>query len=171
MECAPTEENARRTGDARLMPGWQLSAPAEDDELGVEICARHTVVTTQPERLLSLWLDVLGGQIVHEGQNELINASSTYVSLGDGVFECAVRRPGRPMISGFTNPEPYDTYHSMTFKVRDLERAERHLTSQGIRIALRDDTSIVTDPSTSFGVPWGFTTLLTPGDQRCIPSR
>jgi catechol 2,3-dioxygenase-like lactoylglutathione lyase family enzyme len=166
VDCPPSPENARKTADVRLEPGWKLTPPADDDELGVEFCSHHTVVTTQPGRMLGLLVDILGGQVIHEGENGLLATSSTFVALGDGVFECAVPSPVGLAVAGRLNPEPYDSYHSMTFLVRDLDRAEKHLHKQGIAIARRSERAIVTDPATSFGVPWGFTTSLTPGDTR-----
>jgi hypothetical protein len=170
VECLPSEENFARTGDPRLAPGWQLAAPSDDDELGVEICSHHTVVTDRPDRMLGLVVDILGGQILHEGPNDLIGSQSTFVALGDSVIECAVPSASGLRVAGMLNPDPYDSYHSMTFLVRDLDRAELHLHRQGIEIALRNDRAIVTDPATSYGVPWGFTTSLTPGDSRLTRS-
>lgn len=168
VECWPGEENAARTGDARLAPGWKLTPPPEEDDLGIEFCSHHTVVTQRPERVLTLFVDVLGGRVLHEGPNDVLGSHSTYVALGDGVFECAVPAAGGLTVAGALNPEPYDSYHSMTFLVRELERAEAHLQRQGVRVARRTDTAIVTDPATSYGVPWGFTTSLTPGDVRTV---
>ena len=38
-----------------------------------------------------LLVNVLGGHVIHEQENELIGANSTFVALGDSVFECAVQ--------------------------------------------------------------------------------
>lgn len=168
MGCEPSSTNARRTGDARLEPGWELQPPPEDDELGVVGCSRHTVVTERPERLLRLWVDTLGGQVIHSGTNELLKSNSTLVLLGDGVFECAVPLQGSLAVTGSLNSPPFDSYHSMTFRVRDLDRAEAHLQARGARVALRNEESLFTDPDTTHGVPWGFTTAVNPGDQRRI---
>ena len=170
VDCPPGEENVRKTGDARLAPDWALAAPSEDDGLGIELCSHHTVVTSRPERLLGLWVDVLGGDVVHKGANDLLGTDSTFVALGDGVFESAVPTGDGLRIAGALNPEPFDSYHSMTFLVRDLARAEAHLRAHGIDIARRDEATIVTDPTTSYGVPWGFTSHLVPGDLRTAPS-
>jgi hypothetical protein len=61
---------------------------------------------------------------------------------------------------------PRDTYHAITFQVRDLDRVARHLTARGVRLRDRTEHCIVTEPRTSLGVPWGFVTALTPGDRR-----
>ncbi len=166
VDCPPSEENARKTADVRLKPGWALAPPAEDDPLGIEFCSHHTVLTTRPDRMLELYVDILGGRVIERRDNELIGAESTFIALGDGVYECAVPREGTAVVAGSVNPDPYDSYHSMTFLVRDLARAEAHLEEQGVAIARRSDTALVTDPASSYGVPWGFTTALAHGDQR-----
>ena len=66
----------------------------------------------------------------------------------------------------WTTTAPNDTYHSLTFQVADLDRAAEHLKSQGVGIRSRTEDTLVTDPETSIGVPWGFTTSLVPGDPR-----
>ena len=170
VDCPPSEENVRKTGDARVAPDWTLAPPAPGDALGIELCSHHTVVTQRPERLLGLWVDILGGAVVHKANNDLLGTDSTFVALGDGVFECAVPASEGLRVAGALDSDPYDTYHSMTFLVRDLDRAEEHLRAHGIEIARRDDVTIVTDPTTSYGVPWGFTTHLVPGDLRTAPS-
>jgi hypothetical protein len=123
-------------------------------------------LTAQPERALRLVVDVLGGDIAHEGRNELLGTTSTYVFLGDSVLEYAIPDEGTAAHADWAQGDPNDTYHSITWKVADLERVERHLGEQGVRIRSRSDDAIVTDPDTSLGIPWGFTTTLTPGDPR-----
>jgi hypothetical protein len=88
------------------------------------------------------------------------------VSLADSILEYAVPDAGTEADADWVEDEPNDTYHSITWKVADLERAERHLQAQGVRIQLRSDDTLVTDPATSLGIPWGFTSKLTPGDPR-----
>jgi hypothetical protein len=56
--------------------------------------------------------------------------------------------------------------HSVAFQVADIDKAERHLTSKGVRIAGRDDTTLLTDPETTFGAPFRFTTASVAGDPR-----
>ena len=152
--------------DPRVAEGWTLPPVSDDDPLGIERCSHHTVLTSRPERALRLIVDTLGGEIVHTGRNELLGADSTYIFFADGILEYAVPDPGTDAHADWSHDEPNDTYHAITWKVVDLERAERHLTSQGVRIRARSADTIVTDPATSLGVPWGFTTRLTPGDPR-----
>jgi hypothetical protein len=152
--------------DPRVTPGWSVPAVTDDDPLGIERCSHHTVLTGRPERALKLIVDVLDGEIIHTGRDELRGTNGTYVHLAGSILEYAVPDVGTATHADWARDEPNDTYHSITWKVADLERAERHLERQGVRIEMRSDDTIVTDPETSLGIPWGFTSRLTPGDPR-----
>ncbi len=150
--------------DPRTTPGWIVPPVSDDDPLGIERCSHHTILTGHPERALTIVVDVLGGDITHQGRNEVLGTSSTYVQLADSVLEYAVADEGTAAHADWEQGAPNDTYHAITWKVADLARVERHLDAQGVLIRSRSDDAIVTDPATSLGVPWGFTTTLTPGD-------
>lgn len=152
-------------GDPRLTEGWEL-ATSPDDPLGIERCSHHTVLSDRPERVLRLFVDALGGSVIHTGRNEVIGATSTYVHLADGVYEIAVPDEGTAAHRDWAEHAPDDTYHGVTFKVGDLDRVARHLEGRGVRLATRTDDAIATDPATTLGVPWGFVADLTPGDPR-----
>jgi hypothetical protein len=150
--------------DHRNGPGW---APGTaEGPLGVERCAFHTLLTDNPQRALRTLVDALGGTVFHEGRDEVIGAAASYVHLADTVLQVAVPDQGTAAYADWTTTAPNDTYHSLTFKVADLDRAAGHLRSQGVGIRSRTDDTLVTDPDTSIGVPWGFTTRLVPGDPR-----
>jgi catechol 2,3-dioxygenase-like lactoylglutathione lyase family enzyme len=153
-------------GDPRVNPDWTLSPVSDEDPLRIERCSHHTILTSEPERALRLFVDALGGTKIHEGRDQAIAAAGTYVHLADAVYEFAVPDEGTPAHAAWSVNAPADTYYALTFKVEDLGRVERHLASQGVRIRSRSDDAIVTDPDTSIGIPWGFVTALTPGDPR-----
>ena len=152
--------------DPRVAPGWTLPPASAQDPLGIERCSHHTILTENPERALRLVVDALGGSVIHSGRNELLGTTSTYVYLADSVLEYAVPDPGTAAHADWLLDDPNDTYHMITWKVADLARAEHHLRAQGVGIRSRSPHTIITDPATSLGVPWGFTTMLTPGDPR-----
>jgi hypothetical protein len=152
--------------DHRIAPGWVLPPVSDDDPLGIERAAYHTLLTDNSERARRALVDALGGKVIHEGRDEVIGATSTYVYLGDSVLELAVPDEGTPAYADWTPAAPNDTYHSITWKVVDLDRVAAHLKAQGVGIRARTADTLVTDPATSIGVPWGFTTSLTPGDPR-----
>lgn len=152
--------------DHRLSPGWELPPVSEDDPLVIERCSHHTILTDRPDRALQVMVDGLGGTIFHEGRNEVLSATSTYVHLADAVFEYAVPDADTQAYTDWAVNAPNDTYHSITWKVRDLEQVARHLKEQGVGIRTHTSEVIITEPETSLGIPWGFTTALTTGDPR-----
>jgi hypothetical protein len=152
--------------DHRNAPGWVLPPVSPDDLVGIERGAYHTLLTDNPRRALHTLVDALGGTVIHEGRDEVIGAAATYVFLGDSVLQIALPEAGTAAYADWTTTAPNDTYHSITWKVVDLERTAEHLKSQGVGIRSRTADTLVTDPDTSIGVPWGFTTRLVPGDPR-----
>jgi catechol 2,3-dioxygenase-like lactoylglutathione lyase family enzyme len=154
--------------DPRTAPDWSLPPVSEDDPLGIECCSHHTVLTDRPERALRLVVDVLGGTIFHDGRDEAREWSSLCVRLADSVIEFAAAPDGTAAHDDWLKDAPNDTYHAITWKVADLDRASHHLAACGVRVRSRSDHTIVTDPATSLGVPWGFTTTLKPGDPRTM---
>jgi catechol 2,3-dioxygenase-like lactoylglutathione lyase family enzyme len=155
--------------DPRTADHWVLPAVSEEDPLGIVCCSYHTVLTCQPERALKFVVDMLGGNVVHEGRNQLLGASSTYVHLADTTLEFAVPDRGTAAYAQWSTREPDDTYHAITWMVADLEQVARQLESRGVRIQTRADEFLITDPSTSIGIPWGFSPTLIPGDPRLTP--
>jgi hypothetical protein len=151
--------------DPRTKPDWVLPPVSDADPLGIEFCSHHTVLTSNPDRAGRL-MDALGGIVIHEGRDSLLQATGVYVHLADGIVEYAVPDPGSPAETELSAFTPKDAYHALTWKVVDLDRAERHLISQGVRIQTRSDDTVITDADTSLGIPWGFTTKLVPGDPR-----
>jgi len=151
--------------DHRNAPGWTPAA-APEGPLGLERCAFHTLLTDNPQRALHTLVDALGGRVIHEGRDEVIGAAASYVSLADSLLQVAVPDQGTAAYADWTTTAPDDTYHSLTWKVADLDRAAEHLKFQGVGIRSRTADTLVTDPDTSIGVPWGFTTRLVPGDPR-----
>ena len=154
--------------DARTDPDWKLPPVADSDPVGIERCSHHTILTTGPERAARLVVDVLGGEVIHTGRNELLEATSIYVYLADSIFEYAVPDSGTAAYADWAKDEPNDAYYSITWKVADLQRTAQHLEAQAVPIAKRSSDTIVVDPEGGLGIPWGFTTTAPPGDPRPI---
>jgi hypothetical protein len=152
--------------DPRSEPGWVLPPIEENCPFGLEFCSHHTVLTTTPDRALRLMVDMLGGTIIDQGRNEALQAVSTYVALADGIFEFAIPDQGTPAAAALAAQAPQDIYHSLTWKVSDLDRVERHLAAIGAGIQTRTKDMLVVDPAGGNGIPWGFTTSLRSGDPR-----
>ncbi|MFE5022991.1 hypothetical protein ACFRAO_06530 [Streptomyces sp. NPDC056656] len=152
--------------DHRLAEGWVLPPVSADDPLGIERCSHHTVLTDRVERALRVVVGALGGRVIHEGRNEVLGATSTYVHLADAVFEYATPDEDTPAHRDWAATAPNDTYHALTWKVAELDRVARHLEAQGVGIRTRTEDTLVAEPSSALGIPWGFTTRTTPGDPR-----
>ena len=150
--------------DHRNAPGW--AAGTAQGPLGVERCAFHTLLTDDPQRALRTVVDALGGTVFHQGRDEVTGAAASYVHLADTVLQVAVPDRGTAAYADWTATAPDDTYHSLTFKVANLDRAAAHLKSQGVGIRAQTGDTLVTDPDSSVGVPWGFTTQFVPNDPR-----
>jgi len=152
--------------DPRTEPGWVTPEVSDDDPLTIECCSHHTVLMSRPEPALKLLCDVLDGRVIHEGRNALLGAACIYVHLAGSTIECAVPDQGTPAHEDWIVRAPIDTYHAITWKVADLARVERHLEAQGVRVRARSHDAIITDPATSLGIPWGFSSNLILGDPR-----
>jgi hypothetical protein len=152
--------------DHRAAPDWKLSPPAPDDPVGIERSAYHTLLTGNPQRALHTLVDALGGTLIHADRDAAVGAAASYVFLGDSLLQIAVPDHGTAAYADWTTTAPDDTYHSITWQVADLDAAAGHLKSRGVSIRSRTADTLVTDPETSIGVPWGFTTRRVPGDPR-----
>jgi len=51
-----------------------------------------------------------------------------------------------------------EIFHSATFRVKDLGQAEKYLQSKGIEALASDETTLLTRPETTHGVPFRWTT-------------
>ena len=156
--------------DPRTEPGWRVPEVSIKDPLGIECCSHHTVLMSQTAPALKLLCEVLGGEVVHEDRNELLGANCVYVHLSGSTIECAVPDSGTAAYADWKVRAPNDTYHAITWKVADLPRAKHHLETQGVRVRAQLHDGFTTDPATSVGIPWGFSSRMIPGDPR-ISSR
>ncbi len=160
--------------DPRLDPDWSppsaLDAPSADDPLGIVRCAHHTILTLRPQRALRLVVDVLRGPVVHRGVDPATGGQSVSVDLAGSILRYVTPLPGTDAWDALEH-EPHDRYHSITWQVADLDRAESHLRDQGVGVTVVDDTehsarTLIADPDTALGVPWGFVETPVAGDPR-----
>ena len=151
--------------DRRSDPNWRL--PASNGPLGIEYCAYHTILTKDVQKQLKFLVDILHGTVIHQAYNKLLEVDSTFVAVADGIYELAtpVKQGSFAMADSKFNA-PFDTYHSLTWKVKDLSATERHLAANNVEILFRDESTIIANPRTAIGIPWGFTSETIPGDPR-----
>lgn len=151
--------------DRRSHPDWRM--PTSNGPLGIEYCAYHTILTKDVKKQLRFLVDILHGTVIHHAYNELLDVESVFVALADGVYELAtpVTEGSFAMTDSKFN-SPFDTYHSLTWKVHDLVATEGHLAANNVAILFRNEDTIITDPGSALGIPWGFTSKNVPGDMR-----
>ena len=154
--------------DPRFQPGWRLPPVDPDDPLALEYCASHTMVTGDLARLRHLYVEILGGRIIHEGPNTALNTHSVCVMLGDGVYELAQPTSdgvGRHSLNHNVGGTQ-DRYHGITFKTADLPKARAHLQAERVPLAIDTPDLVVTDANHSAGIYWGFSSGDVPGASR-----
>ena len=61
------------------------------------------------------------GKVVHKGRDEIRGTTGTYISLADSILEYAVPDTGTEAHADWATGEPDDTYHSITWKVANLD--------------------------------------------------
>lgn len=136
--------------DPRCAPGWTMPRPDESDPLGIVGCAHHTVLTSDPSRALRLLVDGFGGAVTAERRDDVLASMVTVVALAGSVIHLAVPEDPSAVSS------EADRYHSIAWRVEDVDRVERHLRAEGVGIAARTPTVVVADAATALGIPWRF---------------
>lgn len=155
--------------DHRQAPGWKLKPEEGKGFLGIQFCAYHTILTDRKERAVSLYVGVLGGKVIHEESNKVRGTDSTFVQLTDAIFEFATPiDPSSYAMVDFQSRKnkSEDMYHSLTWKVKDLDVVKQHLTANGVKILAQSDDLIITDAHDGLGIPWGFVKSVVPNDTR-----
>jgi catechol 2,3-dioxygenase-like lactoylglutathione lyase family enzyme len=151
--------------DPRFAPGWSSFWWADYHPLQIQKISHLTVSTSDLAKARDLYLGLLQGTLLHEGDNPVLGARSAFVQVGtDMVVELA-----EPVGEGPLQADMVRFHHSLyslTFKVRDLGDAEAYLESKGVKFTSADGTTLVSDPDTTQGCVMGFTTWEIPGDTR-----
>jgi hypothetical protein len=152
--------------DPRFLPGYNPGHWVQDHPLGLQRLAYITVVVHDLDKGKGVYVDALNGQLLLENDSPLTMTRNAYVAVGDDTIVELAQPLEADTIAGRDLAKNGDIMHAVTFQVADLERAERHLASKGVRILGRDDTTLVADPGTTFGAPFRFTAATIPGDPR-----
>jgi catechol 2,3-dioxygenase-like lactoylglutathione lyase family enzyme len=111
------------------------------------------------------YINTLGGALLHEADMDLTQTHSAFVAVGDLVIEL-----GEPLEPASAIAKDMELHHeslyAVTLQVRDLEVARRYLKAKGVAFAEQDENTLLTDPSTTHGAVFGFTTWDIPNDLR-----
>ncbi len=151
--------------DPRFAPDWRPSWWADYHPLQIQKVSHLTLSTHDLAKARDLYVGLLHGRLLYEGDNPLLGSHSAFVLVGDDtVVELAEPAGEGPLQADMMRF--HQSLYSLTFKVRDLADAEPYLESKGVKFASADSTILVSDPDTTQGCVMAFTTREIPGDPR-----
>ncbi|MGE0136937.1 MAG: VOC family protein [Ilumatobacteraceae bacterium] len=146
------------------VPDEDMIVLPDQDPLGLVRSSHHTIVVHDVAAARSFWLDTMGATLLAHGHNEPLGTDSAWVRVGNDsgtVLELA-----QPIEDGPARSD-LDTcglpiLHTVNFVVNDLARAREHIQSVGMTVETGTASLIVTDPSTTAGARFGFTSSSEP---------
>lgn len=163
IEFEGLNEHWRRV-DPRFARGWSSAFWRDEHPLGIEGLSHLTTVVPDLAPAQALYEEALGGTTFHTETGR--TAESAFVLVG-GLTVVELARPvtddsllARDLAAN--GPLP----HAATFKVRDLDSAERHVAKVGVRVAERGGDTLVLDPGDCRDAVYAFTDRILPGDPR-----
>jgi len=164
LEFAGTDRAIHET-DPRERPDFDVNYWRDHHPTTLERLSYTTSVTRDLDRAKHIYVDVLGGTLLHENESELTGTENAYVALGETIVELA--RPTQQDTYASRDLEANgEIHHAAAWKVADLAQAEKYLTSKGLRVTHRDDQTILIDPETTHGALFRFTSWSVPDDPR-----
>ncbi|MFZ3415620.1 VOC family protein [Arthrobacter sp. 3Tela_A] len=127
--------------------------------------AYTTVLTRDLDRAVKVYSGLLGGTLLHRSTSALTGTEDAYVQLGDTVVQLS-----HPIedgtIAAADMERNNECLHAATFRVLDLDDTRRYFESKGIATVARDDHTLITDPTTTHGAAFRWTTWDVPGGPR-----
>jgi catechol 2,3-dioxygenase-like lactoylglutathione lyase family enzyme len=151
--------------DPRFKPDWDPSWWVANHPLATPGLAYTTVLTRDRDRAEKIYANVLGGTVLHKGSSVLTGTDDTYVLMGDTIVQLSTPNTGAT-IAAADMAANNEIHHAATFRVGDLDAAGMYLASKGITTLAADDETLLTDPATTHGVPFRWTTWDVPGGPR-----
>ena len=104
--------------------------------------AYTTVTVPDLDRAEQVYVEGLGGTLLHKGESELTGTSDVYVQVGDTVVQLS-----RPTRDGTLAAEDFEKFgnmhHAAAFKVQDLDATKEYFDSKGIATLARDDQTLI----------------------------
>ncbi|GAA3947178.1 VOC family protein [Microbacterium soli] len=151
--------------DPRLKPDWDPNWWINNHPIQTPGLAYTTVLTKDLDRAEQVYGELLGGTVLHKGSSELTGTDDVYVQVGDTVVQLS-----KPNTDGTIAAADFEKnreiHHAAAFKVLDLDKTKEYLEEKGIKTVARDDQTLISDPATTHGVPFRWTTWDVPGGPR-----
>lgn len=151
--------------DPRLEPGWSPARWRDEHPLGIVRTSHMTVLFNDLADAATVYGDLLGGTLIHEGERPGAARSAFYALGEDTLIEAA-----QPLGSGSAEARDLasagEGVFGVTFLTRDLDRAATFLEEQGQRVEPGPGRSLTLAPECSFGMVVRFSEDAVPGDPR-----
>jgi catechol 2,3-dioxygenase-like lactoylglutathione lyase family enzyme len=150
--------------DPRLVPGWTLSSASVEHPLGLLRASQVTTMVSDLDAATKVYEGPLDGRLLDEHEDD--DARHAYFLVGtDTIVDLA--EPVRAGTALYDDLERNGQLpHSFTMLVRDLDAAHRHLAEAGVPTVGVDESTVLIDPSVSFGARIALTSEPVPGDPR-----
>jgi len=156
----------RHLADPRFQPGFSPAWWSTQHPLGILKVSRVTLAVRDLNSYRDIYLKLLGGRLLYEGVVQPTRSNSAFIAVGeDLVVELAMPADPSSLVAADLERH-HGGIFAVTFKVKDLAAAERYLAAKGIQAQINDGTTLLTNPSTTYGVIMGFTTWEVPNDDR-----
>ncbi len=151
--------------DPRLQSGWSTAPWRDRNPLAIDRTSHITVLFGDLKEAKSLYIEVLGGKLLHESETSG-HKRSAFISVGaDTVIEAA-----QPLSAATHEARDLEAngegVHAVTFKTLNLKGAAEFLRSKNQRIEAQDADSFMLNVSDSFGMLIKFTDRAIPNDPR-----
>jgi catechol 2,3-dioxygenase-like lactoylglutathione lyase family enzyme len=152
--------------DPRLHESYRATWWHDTHPLHIRKHSHFTLATRDLEHARKMYVDLIGGTVLHEDQNDLLKTRSIYVAVGrDDVVELAEPLESGTPIAGYLDENHHGLF-SVSLQVEDLGDAARYLRSKDVEARVEDTTTFLSDPATTHGVHWAVTTAEIPNDTR-----
>jgi catechol 2,3-dioxygenase-like lactoylglutathione lyase family enzyme len=150
--------------DPHLSPEWTGAFWRDEHPLGIERTSHLTTVVRDVDRARPFYERVLGASVFHTETTD--GRRSAFAMVGnETVVELAQPLTGDSLL-GRDLAGHGELPHAVTFKVRDVDAAERHVDVCGMRVADRSGETLVVEPADLCGAVVAFTARSLPGDPR-----
>jgi catechol 2,3-dioxygenase-like lactoylglutathione lyase family enzyme len=151
--------------DLRLRPDWSSRFWSEEHPLGIAGASHLTLVVRDLERARGLWVETLEGRPFLERESRALGTRSLFVAAGQEVVVELAQPVDRSSAAARELTANGEILHGVTFRVRDLARAEAFLRDQGLEPA-HVGADLELGPDQALGARFRFSEAGLPGDPR-----
>ncbi len=136
--------------DPRLEEGWSSSYWRTEHPMGI-VGAHYTLVSDDGPAATRFLVDALGGSLIHTSVVPWYGTRSSFVALSAEVV-IEVAEPDGSDLAAAEDLARGGAFHTVTFRVADLDRAVSHVESKGIAVDRPADGHAALDPRDTMGM-------------------